>query len=106
MDLNPLVEARLVSLRQFQATCPPMLQGARLFRYRGPDLAAAVDVLLENLEAEVAACIADGFGVDWICRNDLLYLRVVEADALPPSWERVFAQQDMADVTAILRGAE
>jgi len=99
------VEARLVALRQFLALCIPSLHGARLVEYRGVDLLGAVDVALADLETQVTRSLSEGQRVDWLCRNGRLYLRTFAADAPAPSWERVFAEEDVADVRAILREA-
>ena len=91
-----------MALRQFMATCPSGLLGARVFRYGDADLLDTIDIAVADVDGVIAASMADGLAVDWVYRNALLYLRVFEADRQPPSWERVFAQQDLADVRAIL----
>ena len=104
-ELHAQVEAKLVSLRQFLGTCLPALRRVRLVQYRGADSLEAVDVGLDELETEVAASVREGSRVDWVCRNERLYLRVSDADGPAPSWERVFAEEDLADVKALLRDA-
>lgn len=104
-EFRAQLEAKLVSLRQFVATWPHNLSGARLVQYCAVDFLAAVDFPLEEIERQVTGSVCGGFFVDWICRNQLLYLRVFEFDRPKPSWERVFAQEDLADVKFILREA-
>ena len=97
------VQAKLVTLRSFLAACPPQLHVARLVQYCGADFVTASDVGLGDVENQVAASMGEGFTVDWVCRNDVLYLRVLEIVGSGPSWERVFAEQDLHDVRNILR---
>lgn len=100
------VEARLVALRAFLATCPPRLSGARLVQYRGPDLLRREDLALDDLEARLASCVREGLCADWLYRSGILYLRVFDSGVAAPSWERLFAEQEMSDVQAILRDAD
>lgn len=99
------VDARLVALRQFLAACPFKLRGVRLVRYRGADFLVIDDVALQDLERQVAASVHEGCRVDWLSRNALLYLRVSASDGPAPSWERVFAEQDLADARSMLKEA-
>lgn len=105
-DFHAQIEARLLALRQFLATCPPKLRGARVFRYCGADLLDALDVPPAQMEAQVSASMSEGLRVDWLCRNELVYLRVFEGAGPVPSWERVFAQQDLEEVRAMLQEAD
>jgi hypothetical protein len=99
------VEAKLVAVRTFLATCPPRLIGARLVQYRGPDLLRTEDLKVEDLEPQLAACVREGLSVDWLYRSGLLYLRVFDSGVAAPSWERLFAEQELSAVQAILRDA-
>jgi hypothetical protein len=94
-----------MALRAFMLACPPTLQGARVVQYRGADFRGALDVAVADIENQVAGSVGDGFLVDWVCRNEVLYLRVAESAAPGPSWERVFAEDEMGDVRSILRDA-
>jgi hypothetical protein len=105
-DFAAEVQARLMSLRQFMSACPPTLHGARLVHYCGADFRGALDVAVVDIESQVANSVGEGFLVDWVCRNEVLYLRVAESDAPRPSWERVFAEDDLGDVRALLRDAD
>lgn len=99
------VDARLVALRQFLSALPFKLRGVRLVRYRGADFLGIDDVALEDLEGQVAASVREGRRVDWLSRNALLYLRVSPSEGPAPSWERVFAEQDLADARSVLKEA-
>ena len=101
-ELRPMLEAKLVSLRQFLVACPPGLRGARLVRYSGGDLRREGYVALSELEPQVAACMREGLSVDWLYRNAVLYLRVFDGNGPAPSWERLFAELDLAEVRALL----
>lgn len=104
-ESHPLIDARLASLRQFLSACQLTLHGVRLVQYHGADFRGSIDVALENVEQHVTDSVGDGFRVDWICRNELLYLRVFEGEGAAPSWERVFAEEDLANVRSVLKDA-
>lgn len=104
-ELRAQLDAKLFSLRQFLSACPPRLDGVRLVQYCGVDLLGTSDVALEDLEAQVAGSMCEGLRVDWVCRNEFLYLRVFAGDGPVPSWERVFAEEELANVRSILRAA-
>ena len=97
-----MLEDTLASLHRFLASCPPGLQGVRLLRYGGGDLLSVTDLHVDGLGAELAAAVGEGASVDWVRRNALLYVRVAEAGRAPPSWERLFAEQDMAAARSAL----
>jgi hypothetical protein len=97
------VEARLVALRQFLAACPLKLSGGRIVRYGGGDVQLKADILLADIEQRVSDCVCEGLAVDWMYRNEVLYLRVTESSGHAPSWERLFAEQDVADAQDVLR---
>lgn len=101
-DFRATVEPTLVSLRHFLSSCPPGLQGVRVVRYSGGGLLGALDVALPELEGKVSDAVREGCSVAWVWRNALLYLQVVQAGGPAPSWERVFAEQDLADVRSVL----
>jgi hypothetical protein len=95
-------QATLKSLHQFLASCPPGLRGVRLFRQSTIDDLVATDVAADDIDTRLADCIGQGLSVDWLLRNQVLYLRATEADGRAPSWERILAGEDMADVRRIL----
>lgn len=99
------VEVRLRALRQFLAGCPPNLQAARIVQFTGMDFLGTVEVPLAEVEGHVAASVRDGSAVDWVWRNEVLYLRALVPGGAVASWERVFAEQELADVKSILRDA-
>lgn len=102
MHPGAAIEQKLMALRQFVSTCPPGLHGARVFRYGGADLLETFDIPMADVGGQIAGAMGTGRSVDWVYRNALLYLRVFESGQQPPSWERVFAQHDLADVRALL----
>lgn len=95
-------EDTLASLHRFLASCPPGLKGVRLLRYGGGDLLSVTDMGVAALDTQVAAAVSEGATVDWVRRNACLYVRVAEAGRAPPSWERLFAEQDMAAARSAL----
>ena len=94
-----------MALRQFMAACPATLQGARLVQYGCVEFVRALDIAPADIEGQVTECVCEGFSVDWVCRNEVLYLRACLSDGARPSWERVFAEGDLAHVRSILGDA-
>jgi hypothetical protein len=104
-DIESLRQERLAALRRFREACPPGLRAARLMQFRGADFLGASDVAFDAIEDQVSASVRSGLSVDWIYRSGILYLRASEPGGPVPSWERVFAQEDLADVRALLGAA-
>jgi hypothetical protein len=50
--------------------------------------------------------VREGFQVDWSERQQRVYLRVWEFGGPEPEWPKVFAEQPLVDVAALLRGIE
>lgn len=103
---RPDLDAKLVSLRQFVASCPSPVRGVRLVEFSRAQILEATDVPLQDVEGRVTLFVCKGLLVDWVYRNQLLYLRASERSGPVPSWERVFAEEDLADVKAILRATD
>ena len=60
---------------------------------------------LGEVEAEIAACLQEGFLVDWKTKAQRLFISVQEPGFSPPAWDKVFAEQALVDVAALLRAA-
>lgn len=105
-ELQARVASKLASLRQFVAACPPPLRGVRLVQCCGTEFLGARDVARDDVERQVMGSVSEGFSVDWVCRNQTLYLRVFASDGPMPSWERVFAEEDLADAKSAMRQAD
>jgi hypothetical protein len=99
-------QATLAALRHFRSICPPGLRGGRAVECRDAEFLGTSDIALDAIDAQVTSSLSEGMAVDWVYRNGLLYLRAYPPGARPPSWEQVFAQEDLADVRSILGQAD
>lgn len=77
----------------------------RLVHYVGANAPNAKDVPLSEVCEEVENCIDEGFYVDWCRRSGQLTILVQEPDGPIPPWDKVFAEQPLVDVDALLREA-
>jgi hypothetical protein len=82
------------------------VSGCRLVQYVGVDLLGAIDVPLGEVESQIEGLVCEGFLVAWAQLGRVMYLRVWEADGPEPPWSKVFAEEPLADVEAILREAQ
>lgn len=73
--------------------------------YAGVDKPNAKDVDANEVEAEIAACVAEGFYVDCLCEGGRLFILVQEPGCPVPSWEQVKAEDAIVDVNALLEAA-
>jgi hypothetical protein len=73
--------------------------------YIGVAAPNAKDVPLNEIEVEIVGCLEEGLLVGWETKARRLYLSVQEPDCPLPAWEKVFREEAMEDVDAILRTA-
>jgi len=77
----------------------------RLVHYAGVDKPNAKDVDAREVEAEIAACVAEGFYVDCLFEGNRLFILVQEPGCPIPSWGQVKAEDAIVDVEALLEAA-
>lgn len=95
--------ARLAAFQAWLALHP--FSHCRLVQYSGVDLVGAMDVEPSDVEAQIAGLLAEGFRVDWLDRDQKLFLRIWEGRCPEPGWDAVLAARPLADVAAILKSA-
>lgn len=83
----------------------PSTSSCRLVHYAGVDKPNAKDVEAREVEAEIAACVAEGFYVDCLCEGGRLFILVQEPGCPIPSWEQVKAEDAIVDVDGLLEAA-
>jgi hypothetical protein len=83
----------------------PSTSSCRLVHYAGVDKPNAKDVDAREVEAEIAACVAEGFYVDCMCEGGRLFILVQEPGCPIPSWEQVKAEDAIVDVDGLLEAA-
>lgn len=77
----------------------------RLVKYSGVQFVGAIDLAPDEIEDEITGLTCEGFNVDWNEHDGKVYLRAWEYPGPEPVWHLVFAEEDLADVKAILREA-
>ena len=102
-EFQGFVEAQLAAFRLFAAQHE--FSSCRLVHYTGVETPNAKDVALGEVETEIAGCLQEGFLVDWKTRAQRLFISVQEPGFSPPAWDKVFAEQALVDVAALLRAA-
>ena len=81
------------------------VSSCRLVHYAGVGAPSAVDVSPEDIEQVLARCIIEGYLVDWNAVDERVHLAVQEPGCPMPSWEKVFSEEELVDVDALLRAA-
>jgi len=81
------------------------ISSCRLVHYVGVGKPHGKDVVPEEVETEIAGCIAEGFYVDCLCEGGRLLILVQEPDCPIPLWEQIKAEEAMVDVDALLEAA-
>ena len=81
------------------------LGSCRLVQYLGVEMLGAIDVPLGHVESQIEGLICEGFSVDWAQDGSRMYLRAWEFGGPEPPWSKVFAEEHLADIDAILREA-
>ena len=97
------LESRLDAFRQWARGRD--FSGCRLVQYLGMEKVGSLDVTLVQVESQIEGLVCEGFRVDWAEQDSQMYLRVWEADGPEPPWSKVFAEEHLADIDAILREA-
>jgi hypothetical protein len=82
------------------------VSGCRLVQYVGVDLLGAIDIPLGKVESQIEGLVCEGIRVAWAQQGRLMYLRAWDGDGPEPAWSKVFAEEPLADVEAILREAQ
>lgn len=102
-EFSAKLKAALSQYREFAAALE--ITSCRLVHYCGVDVPNAMDVPLSEVESQITGCLREGFYVGWFENGKRLYLYVQEPDCPVPPQEKVVAEEGIADVSAILRGA-
>ena len=64
---------------------------------------ARLDLPLGEVESQIVGLVCEGFRVDWAEHGRRLHLRVWEGGGPEPPWPKVFAEEHLTDIDAILR---
>lgn len=102
-EFRARLDAQIAAFRAFAAQRE--FSSCRLVHYIGVDTPNAKDVPLNDVEAEILGCLEEGLLVGWETNAGRLYLSVQEPDCPLPPWDKVFAEEALKDVGAILRAA-
>jgi hypothetical protein len=78
----------------------------KLVQYVGVELAGVIDVSIDEVEPQIEGLLGEGFYVDWADHNNFIYLMVWEYSGPEPDWNKVFAEQSLVNVEALLRAAD
>ena len=78
---------------------------SRLVHYCGVDSPNCIDVHIDDIWAQIEGCLAEGFLVNWSENNNVVYICVQEPDCPIPSWGKVYAEEAIENVDAILKNA-
>ena len=97
------LDAKLADLRAWAGS--HRFSGCRFVQYCGFERVGALDLAPAEAEAQVVSLLCGGFRVGWAEHDGRLYLRVWEFDGPEPPWPKVFAEEHLADVGAIVREA-
>ena len=82
----------------------PLARG-RLVLYAGVNKPNVRDLSPTDFRKAIAEWLGQGYVVGWHCRDDCLYLYAQEPGCPVPAPEKLFAEEELADVSAILRAA-
>jgi hypothetical protein len=77
----------------------------RLVKYSGVELVGAIDIEPDEIEEEIIGLASEGFRLDWNEHAGKVYLCAWEYPGPEPTWNLAFAEENLADVQAILREA-
>jgi hypothetical protein len=105
--VTPEFERKLQqTLKAFEAFArgQPLLRG-RFVLYAGVNKPNAWDLPPTDFRKAIVEWLGQGYVVGWHCRDDWLYLYAQEPGCPVPSAEQLFAEEELADVSAILRAA-
>jgi len=105
--VTPSFDIKLASVleayREFVAADKPVR--CRLIHYCGLDVVGGVDVPVDEIEARITGCLAEGFHLDWKRQGKGILIWVQEPDGPLPPWESVEREEPLGDVAAILQRA-
>ncbi|NIA55726.1 hypothetical protein HAV22_18995 [Massilia sp. TW-1] len=97
------LKQRLTEYRNSVGTCLP--QRCRMVQYAGADKPNGLDIAPAQIEYEISFALAEGFVVDWLLENSVLYICTQEPGCPAPPWDKVKAEEALIDVDALLRKA-
>lgn len=80
------------------------ISGCRWVQYTGVEMTGAMGLPLDEVASGLENAVCEGFRVDWAEHEGRLYVRVWEGED-EPAWDKVFAEESLADVSEILRRA-
>ncbi len=95
-------EAKLTEFRQ--VIWNTAISSYRLVHYAGAGAPNGKDVSVNDIEGEIAGCLAEGLLVGWYIQGARFFLYAQEPGCPIPSLEKVAAEQALIDVDAILNG--
>lgn len=98
MPIDDKVSAFLVWV---QATS---VDSCRWVEYVGVKMIGAIDVPLDDVEKRMRNALCEGRRVDWNEQGGTMFLRIWDGD-VEPTWDKVFAEESLADIDEILRQA-
>jgi hypothetical protein len=78
---------------------------ARLVHYCGVDSPNSIDIESNCVWENIQNCLEEGFFVDWGILDKKIFVLVQEPGCPIPSWEKVYAEQEIENVDEILRKA-
>lgn len=81
------------------------LTSCRLVHYVGVDSPNAIDVPLSQVRNQIEGCLREGLMVAWGQRDSCVYLAIQEPGCPMPSWEKVWKEEALVDVEALVREA-
>jgi hypothetical protein len=81
------------------------LARGRFVLYAGVNKPNACDLRPADFHKAIAEWLGQGYVVGWQCCDDCLYLYAQEPGCPIPAPDKLFAEEELADVSAILRAA-
>jgi hypothetical protein len=94
------LSAKLEEYRAWAVSRPDA--AGRLVMYEGVQFMSAIDVLHDELEAEVEGLFCSGYRVDWSEHLGRIYLVAWEEAGPVLPWAPVYAEKDLVDIQALL----
>lgn len=97
------LEQRLTEYRN--KVGPALPQRCRLVQCAGAEKPNGLDIAPAQVEHEISFALAEGFVVDWLFENSVLYICTQEPGCPVPPWDKVKVEEALINVDALLREA-
>lgn len=81
------------------------LSRGRFLLYAGVNKPNASNLEPSDFRAAIAERLGQGYAVGWECNGECLYLYAQEPGCPLPSPDKLFSEEELADVEAILKAA-